>query len=170
MWSKNWSGPLPRARTSLQAQVHDKSGSVDPLLGSDCTRPYIYVRLPHMTRCPYTYAISRSQYFSRPPSRSRHRTAPFFLPSRLRLVRKQDQILFTLVVALLAAQVDNATPIVSKFLELGSISSDLVMVPGTRSAISCVHPARRDLLETPFLRNDLPNSDQPGLRRCLCLR
>jgi hypothetical protein len=39
-----------------------------------------------------------------------------------------------------------------------------------RSAISCVHPARRDLLETPFLRNDLPNSDQPGLRRCLCLR
>ena len=49
-------------------------------------------------------------------------------------------------------------------------SSDLAMVPGTRPAISCVHPARRDLLETPFLRYGLPNSDQPGLRRCLCIR
>src|SRR5271166_3533828 len=33
VWSKNSSCPLPHARTSLQSQVHDKSGSVDPLLG-----------------------------------------------------------------------------------------------------------------------------------------
>jgi hypothetical protein len=32
--------PAPHARTSLQAQVHDKSGSVDPLLGPDSTHPY----------------------------------------------------------------------------------------------------------------------------------
>jgi len=43
VWSKNSSCPLPYARTSLQAQVNDKSGSVHPLLGSDCTHPYIYV-------------------------------------------------------------------------------------------------------------------------------
>jgi CRP-like cAMP-binding protein len=44
VWSKNSSCPLPHARTSLQSQVHDKSRSVDPLLGLDCTHPYIYVR------------------------------------------------------------------------------------------------------------------------------
>jgi hypothetical protein len=38
-WSKNSSCPLPYARTSLQAQVHDKSGALDPLLGSVCTHP-----------------------------------------------------------------------------------------------------------------------------------
>jgi hypothetical protein len=38
-WSKNSSCPLPYARTSLQAQVHDKSGALDPLLGSVCTYP-----------------------------------------------------------------------------------------------------------------------------------
>jgi hypothetical protein len=53
--------PLPHARTSLQAQVHDKSGSADPLLGPDCTHPYIYVRLPNMTRCPYLYAYAASR-------------------------------------------------------------------------------------------------------------
>jgi DNA polymerase III sliding clamp (beta) subunit (PCNA family) len=31
--------PLSNARTSLLAQVHDKSGSGDPSLGSDCTHP-----------------------------------------------------------------------------------------------------------------------------------
>jgi hypothetical protein len=41
VWSKNSSGPLPHARTSLQAQINDKSGSVDPFLGPDCTHPYI---------------------------------------------------------------------------------------------------------------------------------
>jgi hypothetical protein len=35
--------PLPHARTSLQAQVHDKLGWVDPLLGPDSTHPYIYM-------------------------------------------------------------------------------------------------------------------------------
>jgi hypothetical protein len=39
VWSKKSSDPLPHARTSLRAQVHDKSGSVDPLLGLEpCTR------------------------------------------------------------------------------------------------------------------------------------
>jgi hypothetical protein len=60
-WSKNSSCPLPHARTSLQAHVHDKSGSADPLLGPDCTHPYIYVRLPNMTRCPYLYAYAASR-------------------------------------------------------------------------------------------------------------
>jgi hypothetical protein len=53
--------PLPYARTSLQAQVHDKSGALDPLLGPVCTHPYIYVRLPHLTRCPYLYAYAASR-------------------------------------------------------------------------------------------------------------
>jgi hypothetical protein len=61
LWSKNSSCPLPYARTSLQAQVHDKSGALDPLLGPVCTHPYIYVRLPHMTRCPYLYAYAASR-------------------------------------------------------------------------------------------------------------
>jgi len=38
-WSTRSSCPLPYARTSLQAQVHDKSGALDPLLGSVCTHP-----------------------------------------------------------------------------------------------------------------------------------
>ena len=38
-WSKNSSCPLPYAQASLQAQVHDKSGALDPLLGSVCTNP-----------------------------------------------------------------------------------------------------------------------------------
>jgi hypothetical protein len=49
VWSKNSSCPLPHARTSLQAQANDKSGSADPLLGPDCTHPYIYVRLARST-------------------------------------------------------------------------------------------------------------------------
>jgi len=61
VWSKFSSCPLPDARTSLQAQVHDKSGSVDPLLGPDSTHPYIYVRLPNTTRCPYLYAYAASR-------------------------------------------------------------------------------------------------------------
>ena len=51
---------LPYARTSLQAQVHDRSGALDPLLGPVCTHPYIYVSLPHMTRCHYLYAYAAS--------------------------------------------------------------------------------------------------------------
>jgi hypothetical protein len=43
IWSENSLCPLPHARTSLQAQVNDKSGSLDPLLGPDCTHPYIYI-------------------------------------------------------------------------------------------------------------------------------
>jgi hypothetical protein len=34
VWSKYSSCPLTHTRTSLQSRVHDKSGSVDPLLGS----------------------------------------------------------------------------------------------------------------------------------------
>jgi hypothetical protein len=37
--SKNSSCPLPYVRTSLQAQVHDKSGALDRLLASVCTHP-----------------------------------------------------------------------------------------------------------------------------------
>jgi hypothetical protein len=37
LWSKNSSCPLPYARTSLQAQVHDKSGALGPLFGPVCT-------------------------------------------------------------------------------------------------------------------------------------
>jgi hypothetical protein len=40
VWSKNSSCPLAYARTSLQAQVNDKSGSVDPLLGPVRTHPF----------------------------------------------------------------------------------------------------------------------------------
>jgi hypothetical protein len=58
VWSKFSSCPLPHARTSLQTQVHDKSGSVDPLLGPDRKHPYLYVRLPDTTRCPYLYAYA----------------------------------------------------------------------------------------------------------------
>jgi len=54
--------PLPHARTSLRAQFHDKSGSVDPLLGPDGKHPFIYnVRLPGTTRCPYLYAYAASR-------------------------------------------------------------------------------------------------------------
>jgi Integrase core domain len=60
VWSKNPSCPLPYARTSLQAQVHDKSGSLDPFLGPGCTHPYICARLPRMTSCPYFYAYAAS--------------------------------------------------------------------------------------------------------------
>jgi hypothetical protein len=62
VWTKNSSCPLPQARTSLQVQANDKSGSVDPLLGPDCTLVYVpalaslYMRLPHMNRCLYLYA------------------------------------------------------------------------------------------------------------------
>jgi hypothetical protein len=46
VWSNNSSCPRPYARTSLQALVHDKSGSVDPfLLGPDGTHPSIYARI-----------------------------------------------------------------------------------------------------------------------------
>lgn len=48
-------------------------------------------------------------------------------------------------------------------------SSDLVVVPGARLTASCVHPARRDPLETPHLRYGLSHSDQPDLRGCLCV-
>jgi hypothetical protein len=61
VWSKNSSGPLPHARTSLRAQVHDKSGSVNPWLGPDRKHPFVYVRLPDMTRCPYLYAYAASR-------------------------------------------------------------------------------------------------------------
>ena len=44
-----------RCRTH-EAQVNDKSGSVDPFLG--ILRD---VRLPHMTRCPYLYAYAASR-------------------------------------------------------------------------------------------------------------
>jgi hypothetical protein len=49
--------PLPHARTSLQAQVHDKSGSVDPLLGPDSTHPYIddFIRMS----APFSRASGR---------------------------------------------------------------------------------------------------------------
>jgi hypothetical protein len=49
VWSKKSSGPLPHARTSLQAQVNDKSGSVDPFLGPDRTHPYICEIATHDT-------------------------------------------------------------------------------------------------------------------------
>jgi hypothetical protein len=54
-----------------------------------------------MTRCPYLYAYAAS----------RSHCSVFFLPG-LCLGGKQDQILFTLVVALLMVQLDNATPII----------------------------------------------------------
>jgi hypothetical protein len=41
VWSKFSSCPLPHPLTSLQAQVHDKSGSVDPLFGPDRKTSYI---------------------------------------------------------------------------------------------------------------------------------
>jgi hypothetical protein len=53
--------PAAHARTSLQTQVHDKSGSVDPLLRPDRKHRYIYVRLPNTTRCPYLYAYAASR-------------------------------------------------------------------------------------------------------------
>ena len=56
-------GPAPAMGAGHSAaQVHDKSGSVDPLLGPDRKHPYIYVSLPDATRCPYldAYAASRS--------------------------------------------------------------------------------------------------------------
>jgi hypothetical protein len=61
VWSKFSSGPLLHARTSLRAQVYDKSGSVDPLLGPDRKHPHIYVRLPDTNRCPYLYAYAASR-------------------------------------------------------------------------------------------------------------
>jgi hypothetical protein len=60
VWSNYSSCPLPHARVSLQALVHDKSGSVDPCLGQTA-RILLYKRdLPHMTRCPYLYAYAAS--------------------------------------------------------------------------------------------------------------
>jgi DNA invertase Pin-like site-specific DNA recombinase len=56
-----------------------------------------------------------------------------------------------------------------KFVETRYGSSDLVVVPGARLTASRVHPARRDLLETPYLRYGLSHSDQPDLRGCLCV-
>jgi hypothetical protein len=54
--------PLPHARTSLRAQFHDKSGSVDFAWPRRQTSLYRDVRLPDTTRCPYlcAYAASRS--------------------------------------------------------------------------------------------------------------
>jgi len=65
VWPIYSSCPLAHARTSLQSQVHDKSGSVDPSVGRDSTHLYIYmwdVRLPNMTRCPYLYAYAASRW------------------------------------------------------------------------------------------------------------
>jgi hypothetical protein len=61
VWSKFSSRQLPHARTSLRAQAHDKSGSVDPLLGPDRKHPYTYVRVPDTTRGPYLYAYAASR-------------------------------------------------------------------------------------------------------------
>ena len=67
-------------------------------------------------------------------------------------------------------RVQQAVPVgVSQVFGTRYSSSDPVVVPGTRLTTSCVHPAGRDLLETPHLRYDLPHSDQPDLRRYLCL-
>ena len=52
--------PIALRKTSLQAEVHDNQ-ALDPLLGPVCTHPYIYVRLAHMTRCPYLYAYAASR-------------------------------------------------------------------------------------------------------------
>ena len=60
VWSKYSCRPLTHARTSLQAQVHDKSGLVDLLLGQTA-RILIYMNLPDMTRCPYLYAYAASR-------------------------------------------------------------------------------------------------------------
>src|SRR5208283_2453389 len=68
-WSNNSSCPLPYTRASLQALVHDKSGSVDPLLGPDCTHPSIYARFPHMSAVPTstpTPPLSRRTSAGRP--------------------------------------------------------------------------------------------------------
>jgi hypothetical protein len=45
----------------FKRRFSDKSGTLDPLLGPVCAHPYIYVRLPHMTRCPYLYAYAASR-------------------------------------------------------------------------------------------------------------
>ena len=59
LWSKNSSWPLPYARTSLQAQVHDKAGALDPLLGPVCTHPVCEIATHD--RCPYLYADTASR-------------------------------------------------------------------------------------------------------------
>ena len=56
---------LPAApRTNLTSSaIHDNSGPVDPLLGPDCTHPYIYIYMRdcRVTRCPYLYAYAASR-------------------------------------------------------------------------------------------------------------
>jgi serine/threonine protein kinase len=102
-WSKNSSCPLPHARTSLQAQVHDKSG---------VGRPFAWARL-HASL--YICEIAKHDPLSLPlrlrrlplvvlqqtaqPLPTPHRCPP--ISCSFRLQRKQNQILFTLVVALL---------------------------------------------------------------------
>ena len=93
--------PALHPRTSLQAQVHDKSGSADPLLGPDCTHP-IYEIAAHdplslplrLRRLPLVVLQQTAQPLPTP-----HRWLSIsccFGPQR-----KQNQILLTLVAALL---------------------------------------------------------------------
>src|SRR5439155_10502563 len=80
-WSKNSYWSQPRARNHCPAHVADKScpGGLLPgefpgilnIICADCEP---------MVRGPVDfYSAFLSYYFCRPPSRSRHRTAPMFL-------------------------------------------------------------------------------------------
>jgi hypothetical protein len=85
----------------LQAQVHDKSGSVDPLLGADRKHPYIYGRLPDslsllLRLCRLSLVVLQQ---TAQPLPTPHRCLS--ISCSFPLQRKQNQILFALVVALL---------------------------------------------------------------------
>jgi len=93
-WSKNSSCPLAYARTSLQAQVRDKSGSLAPFLGLGCTMCEIathdQLTLPlRLRRIPLVVLQQAAQ-----PLPASH--GSLFLPSGLCLGGKQDPILFPL--------------------------------------------------------------------------
>src|SRR6516225_9901958 len=95
---------LPAApRTNLTSSaIHDNSGPVDPLLGPDCTHPYIYIyaRLPRdplslplrLRRLPLVVLKQAAQSFPAPHCS--------LFPSCLRLKRKQYAILLALMVPL----------------------------------------------------------------------
>ena len=103
-WSKNSSCPLPYARTSLQAQAHDKSGPLDPLLGSVCTNPVCEIAthdplsLPlRLRRLPLVVRVS-----VRPLQKPRMKSSVVCVPS-CRAFRGSDR--FTTAVSIRQRQV-----------------------------------------------------------------